>query len=123
MRKIKKYTIQDFSFEIEVEITSNEKVAVPINIKFPESSLLNSLTTNVDEAYFDYEIDFMLPKSFESDWSLYCYEKLQILIAVHIKKYGRILSADLETYIAEYCLLASAILQKQFNKLLSEEEK
>ncbi len=123
MKKIKKYSIQEFDFEIELEITPTGKIAVPVYIKFPESSLINSLTTNVNEVYFDYDINFMLPKSFITDWSLYCYEKLLSLIEAHIKNYNRILPSDLETYIAEYCLLASAILQKQFNKLLTEIEK
>jgi hypothetical protein len=123
MTTIKQYQfkIDDIIISIDVEIVSNEQVIIPLYKKNNDVILGMSSMTPISE--FEKDIRSLLPKTLKGDLFLESMKSLYSSIQNHINKYGQLLPSDMDLYIGEFILIASAVTKALNVTVPDEREK
>lgn len=113
MQIIKKYNINSFILSIDIELSPDKRLMIPVPIDLAgKSDILDTMHLVVEEKDFDYDMSLLMPDSVtDEDWPNRMQMKLINAILLHRAKYGRVQPADLEVHIAEFCLLLFSIAE------------
>jgi len=105
----KKYSTEELSFTMTLEQPTPGHVSIPIYANIPETSKPKGIVVMIPEQEFEDDMEILLPKRLGNDWGEACFMTYQELVIAHLKRYGRILPADLGRYVAEMVLVMCSI--------------
>ncbi len=122
MKIFKTYRLKEGSLKLELEKDFRGKIVLPMYIEFRPEVKAN-LILYVNESDFDEDMKTLVPDSIGSDFFLSCIEQLRKLVDAHVKRFGRILPADLEMYCTESLVVIIALGKVLHSPLNPDAEK
>lgn len=99
-------------FPIRILRVDSHTINIPIPKAIPKNSFLSGseeYRMNILETEFFEDLGHQIPPSLNGDLMDIAFESLFTVISHHIRRHGRLLPQDLDTYIAENILLFSGI--------------